>query len=176
MLQASKEWQWISCRQRNRLLVDLGEELILCTPFRLRQLTQDAHSNPHLSINEAAYYQNVFAYLRSFSIWSEPQCCQIALNATAAKFYLLPVQAKSWFFESYTGDQPCTEAIVRLRSAQQEGDFFIVEQVDGACLCISLSPKFALDENLELEQFQAIKVLNDRVHPLISCNKISQMA
>ncbi|WP_261593592.1 cell division protein ZapC [Pseudoalteromonas holothuriae] len=176
MLQASKEWQWISCREKNRLLVDLGEELILCTPFRIRQLTQDAYSNPHLSISEAGYYQNVFDYLRSFNVWSDPQCCQIALNATAAKFYLLPVQAKSWFFEIYSGEQPCTEAIIRLRSNQQQGDFFIVEQIDSTCLCISLSGEFALDENLRLEQFQAIKVLNNRVHPVLSSNKISQMA
>jgi cell division protein ZapC len=175
-LQASKEWQWVSCHQRNRLLVDLGEDMVLCTPFRLRQLTEDAAANPHFSLNEASYYQNVLAYLCDFNMWSEPQCCQIALNATAAKFYLLPVQAKSWFFTTYAGTTPCTEAIVKLQSQQQEGDFFIVEQSEGTCLCIGLSPEFALDENLTLEQFQAIKVLNDRIHPLLGCNKISKMA
>ncbi|RJE77648.1 cell division protein ZapC [Pseudoalteromonas sp. MSK9-3] len=176
MVQASKEWQWQLCSHRNRLLVDLGEDLSLCTPFRQRQLTQDIVHSPNFSLNEAGYYQNVFAYLCKFAVWSEAQCCQIALNATAAKFYLLPVQAKSWFFHPYQGGEACTEAIISLHSKTQTGEFFIVEYCEESSLCINLTANFKLDEHLELEQFQAIKVLNDRIHPLVIADKIIKSA
>lgn len=175
-MQASKEWQWQLCSQRNRLLVKLNQELSLCTPFRQRQLTLDIIENPKFSLNEAEYYQNVFDYLSKFSVWSEAQCCQIALNATAAKFYLLPVQAKSWFFKSYNGFEPCTEAIIYLQSKSQIGEFFIVEYCEEASLCINLTAEFMLDEHLKLEQFQAIKVLNDRIHPIVISDKIIKSA
>jgi cell division protein ZapC len=175
-VQASKEWQWQLCSQRNRLLVNLGEELSLCTPFKHHQLTQDIYHSPIFSLSEAGYYQNVFTYLCKFGVWSEAQCCQIALNATAAKFYLLPVQAKSWFFQSYQGGGACTEAIVGLHSNIQSGEFFIVEYCEESSLCINLTTDFKLDEHLVLEQFQAIKVLNDRIHPLEIADKFIKSA
>ncbi|ALU41787.1 cell division protein ZapC domain-containing protein [Pseudoalteromonas rubra] len=176
MLQASKEWRWIRCSHRNRLLVDLGEDLQLCTPFRLRQLTEDSLHSVDLSVDEAAFYRNVYDYLLGFKVWSEPQCCQIALNATAAKFHLLPVQAKSWFFNCYNGGQPLCEAVVTLQSRCQSGEFLIVDHNQETSMCINLTQGFMLDENIELEQFQAIKVLNDRVHPLIQVHKMTQTA
>ncbi|RRS08305.1 cell division protein ZapC [Pseudoalteromonas sp. J010] len=175
-MQASKEWQWIRCEKRNRLLIDLGEELQLCTPFRIRHLTDDSASSPTFSLNEAEFYQNVFDYLCGFSVWSEPQCCQIALNATAAKFHLQPMQAKSWFFKPYNGCEPVSEAVVCLRSKQSQGEFLIIEHDGKASLCLSLSQQFILDEGIELEQFQAIKVLNDRLSPLVLSNLVHQSA
>nr|KJZ13162.1 cell division protein ZapC [Pseudoalteromonas rubra] len=158
------------------MLVDLGDDLQLCTPFRLRQLTEDSLQSVDLSVEEAAFYRNVYDYLLGFKVWSEPQCCQIALNATAAKFHLLPVQAKSWFFKSYTGGQPLVDAVITLHSKCQPGEFLIVDHNHQSCLCINLTQGFMLDENIELEQFQAIKVLNDRVHPLIQAHKLTKTA
>ena len=72
-------------------MIDLGDELVLCTPFRVRQLTEDSAANPNFNLNEAEFYQSVFTYLCGFGVWSEPRCCQITLNATAAKFHLQPM-------------------------------------------------------------------------------------
>ncbi|WP_440055990.1 cell division protein ZapC domain-containing protein [Pseudoalteromonas sp. T1lg65] len=166
-MQASKEWQWIRCDKRNRLLVDLGEELQLCTPFRIRNLTEDSATNPNFSLSEAEFYQSVYTYLNHFGVWSEARCCQIALNATAAKFHLQPMQAKSWFFKPYVGNQHVTEAVVQLNSKRDCGEFLIIEHDGQASLCLSLNDNFVLDEGIMLEQFQAIKVLNDRLAPLV---------
>ena len=35
MLQASKQWQWIACAEKNRLLLDLNDDMQLCTPYKL---------------------------------------------------------------------------------------------------------------------------------------------
>ncbi|WP_063368559.1 cell division protein ZapC domain-containing protein [Pseudoalteromonas luteoviolacea] len=176
MLQASKEWRWLQCRTQNRLLVDLGDELQLCTPYRLRQLTADSDASPTFSVEEAAFYQNVFDYLCTYSVWSEAQCCQIALNATAAKFHLLPVQAKSWFFQAYVGNEVLCNAVISLKSKVMTGECLIVDHEREASLCINLTANFQLDENISLEQFQAIKVLNDRIHPVLVNNKVSRSA
>lgn len=175
-MQASKEWQWQRCEKRNRLLIDLGDDLQLCTPYRLYQLTADSSCNPNFCIDDATYYQNVFSYLQSFTLWSEAQCCQIALNATAAKFHLRPMLAKSWFFDEYVGLEPRTEAIISLQSSVQSGEFFIVECDNESALCLCLEPNYQLDEHLSLEQFQAIRVLNNRIHPLIISDKNSKRA
>ena len=171
MFQASKQWKWIACAKRNRLLVDLDQDMQLCTPFKLRQLTDTVDHHNHFSLDDAAFYQQVYQYLDGFKIYNPAELCQISLNATAAKFYLKPVLTKSWFFQEYTGSEPSVEAIIKLSSAVQTGEFLIVEHSSDASLCINLSEHFKLDENLHLNQFEVIRVLNNRVHPIL--NKIS---
>jgi cell division protein ZapC len=176
MLQASKQWQWIVCAKKNRLLLDLNDDMQLCTPYKLRQLTDYAFENPRFSLEDAAFYEQVYNYLAGFDIWSRAQICQISLNATAVKFHLKPVLAKSWFFHEYTGSEPSSEAVIKLRSKAQIGDFLIVEHCPDASICINLSENFKLDENLSLVQFEAIRVLNNRVHPILNQQYQSQTA
>lgn len=166
MLQASKQWKWLACAKNNRLLVDLDQDMQLCTPYKLRQLTDAVLQEPDFSLEDAAFYQQVYQYLETFSLWNPAELCQIALNATAVKFHLKPVLAKSWFFHDYHGSQPSVEAVVKLCSQAQEGEFLIVDHTSEASVCINLSQHFQLDENLSLEQFEAIKVLNNRIHPV----------
>jgi cell division protein ZapC len=166
MLQASKQWKWIACPTLNRLLVDLNQEMRLCTPYKLRQLTDSVIHHSEFSLEDAAFYQQVYQYLDSFNLWKPAEICQIALNATAAKYHLKPVLAKSWFFDIYIGSEPSVEAIIKLHSRQQSGEFLIIDHNNDASLCISLSEHFQLDENLSLNQFEVIKVLNNRVHPV----------
>ncbi|GAB0109342.1 cell division protein ZapC [Pseudoalteromonas distincta] len=176
MLQASKQWQWIACPKRNRLLIDLDDDMQLCTPYKLRQLTDSVFKNPRFSLEDAAFYEQVYNYLDGFGLWKPAQICQIALNATAVKFHLKPVLAKSWFFEEYTGSEPSVEAIVKLTSKSQIGEFLIVEHCPDASICINLSDDFKLDDNLSLGQFEVIRVLNNRVHPLLNLHYQSQTA
>ena len=176
MLQASKQWQWVACLTRNRLLVDLDQNMQLCTPYKLRQLTDSVLTQPNFSLEDAAFYQQVYQYLDGFNIWQPAQLCQIALNATAAKFYLKPMLAKSWFFDTYTGVEPSVEAVIKLQSAVQSGEFLIVDHCKEASLCISLSACFKLDENLSLNQFEAIRVLNNRVFPIYNHAQNSKTA
>jgi len=176
MLQASKQWQWIACAEKNRLLLDLNDDMQLCTPYKLRQLTDCTFKNPYFSLEDAAFYEQVYYYLEQFNLWNPAQLCQIALNATAVKFQLKPVLAKSWFFKPYTGTTPSTEAVINLSSESQTGEFLIVEHCTDASVCINLSETFALDDNLSLSQFEVIRVLNNRVHPLIISQYDSQTA
>lgn len=176
MLQASKQWQWISCPNKNRLLIDLNDDMQLCTPYKLRQVTNNAFENPYFSVEDAAFYEQVYNYLAGFELWSPVEICQIALNATAVKFHLKPVLAKSWFFEKYTGLTPSVEAVIKLTSKVQSGEFLIVEHCPDASLCINLSKHFKLDDNLSLVQFEVIRVLNNRVHPILNQQYQSQTA
>lgn len=176
MLEAQPSWQWQVCHKQNRLLLDMNEQMQFCTPFKLRQLTEEALKCPQFTSEDAAFYQQVCEYLTSFALWSDAQVCQISLNATAVKHYLKPVLAKSWFFNVYSGSQPNREAIVQLQSTQQLGQFLIVDCDQSASTCICLEPEFALDENLSLQQFEVIKVLNDRVAPLIGAQETQKRA
>ena len=176
MLQASKQWKWIACPVRNRLLIDLDQDMQLCTPYKLRQLTDAILTQPNFSLEDAAFYQQVYQYLAGFNLWNGAQLCQIALNATAAKFYLKPMLAKRWFFEPYKGNEPSIEAVIKLQTSEQSGEFLIVDHCKEASLCICLSEHFKLDENLSLNQFEAIRILNNRVHPIYNHAQNSKTA
>ncbi|MCQ8876841.1 cell division protein ZapC [Pseudoalteromonas shioyasakiensis] len=176
MLQASKQWKWIACPTQNRLLVDLDQDMQLCTPYKLRQLTDYVLAEPCFSLEDAAFYQQVYQYLDGFNLWQPAQLCQIALNATAAKFHLKPVLAKSWFFQPYTGVEPSVEAVIKLQSRIQCGEFLIIDHSEDASLCICLSEHYQLDENLSLNQFEVIRVLNNRVHPIYTHAQNSKTA
>ncbi|MFY8273399.1 cell division protein ZapC domain-containing protein [Pseudoalteromonas sp. SSDWG2] len=165
MLQAQQYWQWLFCEQTNCLLLDMGD-MQFATPYKRRQLTDEALSNPNFNLQDADFYQQVCQYLATFSLWTDAQICQIALNATAVKHYLKPMLAKSWFFAPYAGGQVNQEAIVGLTSKAQRGQFLIVDCDQSASVCLCLEPQFALDDNLTLAQFEVIKVLNDRIEPL----------
>lgn len=175
MLQAQRHWQWQISSEQNRLVLDMGE-MQFCTPYKLRQLTDEALSEPQFNLLDADFYKQVGEYLSTFNLWSDAQICQIALNATAVKHYLKPVLAKSWFFAPYTGRDINQEAIVSLTSQCQRGQFLIVDCADGASVCLCLEPHFALDENLSLKQFEVIKVLNNRIHPILSAQNQQKRA
>lgn len=167
MLQASQKWNWIACAKSNALLLDMGNDMIFCTPYKIRNLTNDVLDDPAFSLTDANFYQQVSAYLDSFKIWNEAQICQMALNATAVKHYLKPMLTKSWFFELYQGTEPSVDAIIQLKSKNEMGQFLIVEHTLEGSVCICLEESFCLDDNFKLKQFEVIKVLNDRIHPLI---------
>ena len=168
MLQAGKDWRWLACDNRNRLVLvveSTEEELVM--PYKLRQLTQSALEGGRFSLEDAAFYEQVCHYLASFTIWSQGEVAVIALHATAAKLQLKPVLAKSWFFQPYRGQLPSTEAVVELHSHQQAGQFLIVDCDDENCLCMCLEHEMQLDEHFKLNRFETIKVVNDRVNPIL---------
>ena len=68
------------------------------------------------------------------------------------------------------------EAVIKLQSRLQAGEFLIIEHCKDASLCISLAEHFQLDENLSLNQFEAIRVLNNRVHPIYNHAQNSKTA
>jgi cell division protein ZapC len=168
MVQASKQWSWLACKKNNSLMLDMGNEMVFCTPYKLRQLTNDILKNPAFSLSDASFYQQVYAYLESFNLWNPAQICQICLNATAVKYYLKPILTKSWFFMPYTGKDPSVDAVICLASSEEKGHFLIVDHCEQASVCICLESNFKLDENFTLQQFEVIKVLNDRIMPLLS--------
>jgi cell division protein ZapC len=85
MLQATKQWQWIACANKNRLLLDLNDDMQLCTPYKLRQLTDCVFENPRFSLEDAAFYEQVYNYLDGFELYKPAQICQIGfLKSTLA--------------------------------------------------------------------------------------------
>jgi cell division protein ZapC len=168
MLQAGKDWRWEICAERNRLVLKVDsaqDELVL--PYKIRQLNQFATQGADFSLQDASMYEQVSQYLNSFVSWTDGEIAVISLHATAAKNYLNPVLAKSWFFKPYHGQIPSTEAVVELNSNNQVGRFLIVECDSENSLCMCLESSMQLDEHFSLSRFETIKVLNDRIYPVL---------
>ena len=172
MLQAGKDWRWFACETRNRLVLQVTstqEELV--TPYKLRQLTESSLHTQPFSLEDAAFYEQVCQYLSSFKLWNEGEIAVIAIHATAVKLHLKPVLAKSWFFKPYKGYTPSTEALIELHSHKQSGQFLIIDCDSENCLCLCLESAMQLDDNFSLTRFDTIKVLTDRVNPILITNR-----
>ena len=136
-------------------------------PYKLRQLSEAARAGMHFSLEDAALYEQICHYLASFKLWTEGEIAVIALHATAAKLHLQPVLAKSWFFKTYQGQIPTTEAVIELHSKKQSGQFLIIECDNECSLCMCLEAHIQLDNHFSLERFETIKVLNNRINPIV---------
>jgi cell division protein ZapC len=168
MLQAGKDWRWYACENRNRLVLFVeSTQEALVMPYKFRQLTQSAIEGGAFSLEDAALYEQICHYLAAFNLWNDGEIAVIALHATAAKLQLKPVLAKSWFFKPYQGQTPSTEAIITLNSHKESGQFLIIECDGESSLCMCLEHQMKLDEHFTLTRFETIKVLNDRVNPIL---------
>lgn len=125
MLQAQRHWQWQISSEQNRLVLDMGE-MQFCTPYKLRQLTDEALSEPQFNLLDADFYKQVGEYLSTFNLWSDAQICQIALNATAVKHYLKPVLAKSWFLRHTPAEISIKKPLLALLHSAKAASFSLL--------------------------------------------------
>lgn len=68
MLQAGKDWRWLTCKERNRLVLyveSTREELVM--PYKTRQLTQAAIEGSCFSLEDAALYEQICHYLSALA-------------------------------------------------------------------------------------------------------------
>ncbi len=166
MLADSRHWTWIACDKTGYLHLDLGPDVALCTPFKLRRLIKQDKTRA-FSLAEAQFYEQVSDYLKTFQLWSDAKICQIAINATAAKFQLKPELAKSWFFHTYHGNHTNQSAVIELNAKSHSGLFLIIEHNQDSVLCLNLEDDIELDAGIHLKACDVIRVLNDRIHPWV---------
>lgn len=175
MLQPSNYWQWQLDSDR-RLLLDIDQSMAFTTAYNKKQLTMEVLNDTSFSLEDAIYYEDLTVKLQSLGIWSTPEVVQIALNATAANRYYKPVMPKSWFFKTNEMTIHFGETVrdltVLLHTEQDCGRFLLIEQNDSASLCMLLDEQLQLNDSKVLEQFEIIKVMNDR---LFSAQEIKQL-
>jgi len=162
-----RDWQWIYNDTYGFLSVSLGSDMEFLTPYKSKALIPDAQSELEFSVEHAKFYIEFVERLSKSISVSDATKVQLALNATAAHFLLKPQMPKSWFFDT---SNMCVYSelakVFQLRCQGVNAQVLVVETNIQASLVMLLSNELSLNGTKSLMQFECIKVMNDRLHPL----------
>ncbi|MFT5162320.1 MAG: cell division protein ZapC [Alteromonadaceae bacterium] len=167
MLQPTEQWLWKYNQVKNQLTLDLDSSMAFTTAYQHKHLTDDVLVESSFNLDDARYYQEVVAALVDTNRWSKPQAVQIALNATAAHRFYKPTMPKSWFFKTNRIADPYArltseDGICLLYTDYGCAQFLMVDQGEKASSCMLLDSELPLNETRTMNQFEIIKVMNDR--------------
>lgn len=169
MLKPSDKWSWYYDDKEEHLMLDLGDSMVFKTNLSRKLVVDCAFGTNEFSVDDASAFQTYKEQIAHLEL-SEPRQAELALNCLAAKRFHKPVQPKSWFFDSLSsGDCELEEGdFVQLSTASNSGIFIVLEVGECASLCASVSLEpFLLSGSKALEFGQAIKVMHDRMLPVI---------
>ncbi|MDP2560366.1 cell division protein ZapC [Psychrobium sp. 1_MG-2023] len=173
LIKPSRDWQWNFCQDKNRLTLDMGSEMLFVSAFKKNELVNDAFMTQGFSIDHTEdFYLFVEKIEQQLEIPSD-FIYQIALNALTAKAFYKPLMPKSWFFSIAAGVSSAQPGkVVHLQSAHETRHYVIVESNSSASTLLLIEREHQLDERKVLNQFDLIRVMNDRLMPI----KIQQLA
>ncbi|MCL1124867.1 cell division protein ZapC [Shewanella surugensis] len=177
LLMPNKEWQWVYNDSYNVLSISLGDEMEFLTPYTPKVLIPDALASLTFSVEHAKFYIQVLDRLSRALSCDDAYIVQMALNATAAHFLLKPEMPKSWYFSvsdfcvfSETGK------LFHLQTRNDQVTVLVIESGFQASLVMLLSESCLLSDKKTLKQFETIKVMHDRLIPLLIREQVQVVA
>jgi cell division protein ZapC len=171
MLTPSERWQWNYCPKRDRLLLDLSDELQFCSPFSAAQLVIKPIQQA-LSINEAETFWAIDTSLQDLPL---PDAVRFELCLTALSCGYLPLLAhKSWYFQQANSHNIELHSLVVIRGMNSQHAIVInTDQESSTCLLLesinTLSGKV-------LPRLHVVRLLNNRLSPVSKKNKLQYIA
>jgi len=167
LIKPSKDWQWNFCHDKNRLLMDLGDDMVFVSAFKKSQLVNDAFTNSRFSIEQTQDFTSMMEKLDGQLPVPDDFICQIVLNAVAAKSYYKPLMPKSWFFNTaHSVSSAQAGKIVKLQSSIEARHYLVVESSSSASTLLLIESSHQLDQMKSISQFGLIRVMNDRLIPV----------
>ncbi|WP_076413642.1 cell division protein ZapC [Shewanella sp. UCD-KL12] len=167
LLMPKRDWQWRYNDTYGVLSVSLGSDMEFLTPYKNKTLIPDAMMDLEFNVSHAKFYIEFTELLSKSLRLSDALMVQLALNATAAHFLLKPQMPKSWFFDT---SSMCVYSelgkVFQLRCQGVNAQVLVVETSIQASLVMVLEQELKLSDSKSLSQFECIKVMHDRLHPL----------
>ncbi|MCU4676176.1 cell division protein ZapC [Catenovulum sp. 2E275] len=168
MLQAKADWYWWFDEQSQTLRLNMTE-FVFVSACKAKKLIPDAKQTRPFSIEDNQTYCEFYNTITEQLNISEAGAVQIALNALAQHHFVLDEQPKSWYFLPQRHPrQDLFEQVVLIQSQFESGTFFILEECQDCAKVMLLSQSLQLTESKSLQQFDVIKVMNNRISSLIS--------
>ena len=93
LLMPKRDWQWRYDDTYGVLSVSLGSEMEFLTPYKSKSLIPDALTELEFSVEHAKYYINFVELITKYLHVSDAAKVQLALNATAAFFFIKAANA-----------------------------------------------------------------------------------
>lgn len=161
MLRPTERWIWNYCQTRDRLLLDLNDDVQFCTPFAARQLLCLPQQQA-LSMAEAEAF---WAIEHSLQVLELAAAVRLELVLTALSCQFLQQQAhKSWYFQQGT---PCSAElhdVVMLRGLSSQCGLVVAADAD--CVSCLLLGELDTLAGKTLSRLSVIRVLRNRVSAL----------
>jgi len=176
LLKPTDEWYWRFCNDQQKVVLDLGDELMFVSHYPAKKLVPAARSGGRFSVEDASIYYQLLDGLGMTELPAAVKV-QTVLNAIVAIKYHKPLMPQGWFFsEQLEVVAPEVGMVTMLDTvAGEEGYFLVVECNQDASLCLLLEPQLGLNEQKALSQFDLIKVMNNRLkRPAVSQEWIMQ--
>ncbi|MDP5147166.1 cell division protein ZapC [Shewanella sp. ULN5] len=173
LLMPNKDWHWEFNTRYQQLSISLGSEMEFLTPYKTKLLIPDALGMTEFSVEHAKYYIRLLEILPKVLHISDAGVVQTALNATAAHFLLKPQMPKSWFFSASDECVFCSTGKLFQLNCNGVGVLvLVVEDSLQAATVMLLSKSCALSDTKTLNQFDTIKVMHNRLHPLRKAKQV----
>lgn len=173
LLMPNKDWHWEYNETCKQLSISLGSEMEFLTPYKSKILIPDALTATEFNIEHAKFYIKMLETLPKVLHVSDAGIVQTALNATAAHFLLQSQMPKSWFFDESDECVFCDVGkLFQLKCGYSKVLALVIDNGLQAATVMILSQQCQLSDSKSLSQFDTIKVMHNRLHPLRKARQV----
>jgi cell division protein ZapC len=175
MLQPKIDWYWYCDEQY--LMLSLNKNLQFQTAFKISCLLNLPKEKIWFSLLDTERYMKLAEQLQASQLRiGDAELTQVLLNATAALAFHKPVTLRSWYFSEQRNPGSIRQ-LASLENQDGKGNVLILEQSKEVATCMVISKNLILSSNKHLNQFDLIKVMNNRLVPFIAqANQFSRTA
>ncbi len=164
MLKPSDQWHWYYDTDLDRLMLNLGEDMLFKTQLAKKSLVNCALRDNEFTVDDASAYQT-FKEACDFLDLNPYRKTELTLYCLASMRFHKPVQPKSWFFiPQFSTFTPQQADIVCLETETDKGLFIVLEVGDSSSLCACVDIEGCqLNQAKSLAFGETIKVMHDRM-------------
>lgn len=175
ILKPDDNWLWKMDNKSSQLTLELGEEFVFQPNLSRKKMVPFYQTALPFSVDDAAIYYQLLDQLSHHDIANAVKVYWILNAITAIRFHK-PMMPQSWFFKTQTQFyQPSQGELVGLTcNAGHTARYLVLESNSQITLCMLVEQQHEFSQHKTLQQFDVIKVMNDRVTCLESNTVIMQ--
>lgn len=172
MLTPTEHWRWQYCPDKDRLLLDISDDMQFCSVLSGRQLREKPSKQPFSMADAAAYW----GYYDSLSLLNLPQTLQLELCLHAlASTYAQQGAHKSWYFIEHAPAVIFKDQLVEVEGKNGAIPALILS-VDADCVTCMLLESGTTLAGKDLSRCTVLRLLSSRVQPMIISNSLARSA
>ncbi|RKF20201.1 hypothetical protein DBZ36_07095 [Alginatibacterium sediminis] len=166
-------WRWSFCDKQQSLVLNIGDSFQFVSVINDKNCANPQDCEQSFLPEHLAYYSSLLDQMDNLD-WPFETKLHIVLQALANGFFHKPIMPQSWHFQiaassirwNQNTDFQCGDIVVLRNLDDQVGRFLVIETSYQTACCMLIDPVLKLDDRKQLQQFQMIKVMTDRLQDL----------